>query len=1099
MKYIKLYIFFTLITNQLYSQDWMWAKHFNGTGQNQPIGIVQDSNGDYYVYGNFNGTVAQDGFTLNSSGLQDVFLSKYDNTGQILWIKQIGGTGAETAYGVSLSKDGSSIYVTGTFNGTCGFSGTNLTSQGGSDIFMANYASDGSLNWAKNAAYGSVNQINGNITVDDDGNIIMIGVFFTDVTFYGGLYTISFGDPLMRQCFIAKFDESGNPLWSKLITGNNSATYVRSVSTFNNEYYFSGQYIGNLTIDATTVTNNTSYRDGFVFKLNNSGNFQWIRQICGTDNDEFVYKNINDESGNVILAGYFFSNRLKIDSTATDTSKLQVWNVNQGTSDIIILKYSPAGALQWTKTAGTTKDEKVIDIHAGNNKVIITGSYDGKIAFDSNNLLNYGGNDVFIAECDVNGMFTMAIRAIGMSTDIGEAVLFSKTGRNFIAAGDFISDTLYLGAYEFLNSQSGKRDAYIARFGCFDSIQVTVTPVTCVDGMGIPIEDNGSVSAAPSNGNEPYSYNWSNGATTSSITGLGLGDFTVTVTGTYGCTLVKTANVGYLPSVQASVTFNNISCFGQTNGDATAVPSLGFPPYSYAWSTGATTAYISNLSAGVYSVTVSDQCSNTAVEFVTITEPAILNATTSGTQVSSCVENGTATANPTGGTPSYSYLWTTGGTTQTIVDLAAGTYTVTVTDSKGCTVSKNITLTVVTPLSLTASSTPSSGCAPTGTATANPLNGNLPYSYIWTNGGTTQTIINLSPGWYTVTVTDACGITRRRTVIVSGVTALSVTTTSTPSSNCAPTGTATANPANGNPPYSYLWTTGGTTQTITNIPAGSYTVTVTDDCGVSKTSSTSVSTVTTLSVTGSSTPSSYCAPTGTATANPADGNPPYTYIWTTGGTTQTITNLWAGTYTVTVTDVCGITKTRSVSVGNNTALNVSLTYTCTTPVCDGTATANPFGGDSPYTYLWDDGLSQTTQTAVSLCAGFYWVTVTDYYGCTKSNKIRVKPCAKNMDISPEEFFDKESSDNEEDEISGLFIYPNPASGEIFIRVNEDAQEGNISIELSDILSKVVLKLNVNPKENPPVTVNISDLPPGIYIIRWINHEEYFTKKLVIQR
>ncbi len=347
--------------------------------------------------------------------------------------------------------------------------------------------------------------------------------------------------------------------------------------------------------------------------------------------------------------------------------------------------------------------------------------------------------------------------------------------------------------------------------------------------------------------------------------------------------------------------------------------------------------------------------------------------------------DGDATVNVSGGTSPYSYSWSNGGTTQTINNLCAGTYTVTVTDANGCTVQDTVELIDPTPVTISITSTdPSCDGSCDGDATANVSGGTSPYSYSWSNGGTTQTINNLCAGTYTVTVTDANGCTATESVTLTAPPALSVDFDSTDAScNGSCDGSATANVNGGTSPYSYSWSNGGTTQTINNLCAGTYTVTVTDANGCQFVDSVTISEPSAISISFSSTDASCNGSCdGSATANVSGGTSPYSYSWSNGGTSQTINNLCAGSYTVTVTDANGCTETDSITINEPAAL--SSTITTHAPQCnggcDGDATVNVSGGTSPYSYSWSNG--GTTQTINNLCAGTYTVTVTDANGCS---------------------------------------------------------------------------------------------------------------------
>lgn len=210
------------------------------------------------------------------------------------------------------------------------------------------------------------------------------------------------------------------------------------------------------------------------------------------------------------------------------------------------------------------------------------------------------------------------------------------------------------------------------------------------------------------------------------------------------------------------------SC-GQNDGAAIVIPGAGVAPYSYNWSNGGTTQQISNVGAGVYMVTVTDAngCTDSAsVSVNNIGGPTLQSAT--GTNVTCNGDgDGTATASATGGTPPYSYMWSNGGTTQSISNLGGGTYTVTITDANGCLVSGTVTVTEPAALAAGASATDETcqGCND-GTATASPTGGTAPYTYNWSNGSTSQNIFSLAPGTYTVTITDANGCTTMQDVTV---------------------------------------------------------------------------------------------------------------------------------------------------------------------------------------------------------------------------------------------------------------------------------------------------------------------------------------------
>jgi len=277
-----------------------------------------------------------------------------------------------------------------------------------------------------------------------------------------------------------------------------------------------------------------------------------------------------------------------------------------------------------------------------------------------------------------------------------------------------------------------------------------------------------------------------------------------------------------------------------------------------------------------------------------------------------------------------------------------------------------------------------------GTATVIATGGVQPYSYQWSTGSTFVVIYNLLPGDYQVTVTDATGaVATTNVTVVTGPEGIWLMPVSTPASCGACDGTANPDAMLGAPPYTYQWSDGQTSATATGLCPGEYTVTVTDTQGCANSATVFVGSAGNLNVSASSTDTGCNGNDGTATANPSGGMAPYTYNWSNGATTQTISGLSPGTYTVTVTSADGCQGVASVTVGGSGS-DLSVNTSSTPTECgstDGTATANGSGGVPPYVYTWSNG--GTTQTITNLAPGVYIVTITDSQGCTSNSTVEV--------------------------------------------------------------------------------------------------------------
>ncbi|MBL7774871.1 MAG: SprB repeat-containing protein, partial [Saprospiraceae bacterium] len=303
--------------------------------------------------------------------------------------------------------------------------------------------------------------------------------------------------------------------------------------------------------------------------------------------------------------------------------------------------------------------------------------------------------------------------------------------------------------------------------GCTASATVSITqpPTLTANVSATPQmangQNDGTASASPSGGTPGYTYLWSNAETTATINNLLPGSYTVTVTDANGCTAVAIATVNaYDCTIDADVDASDALCFEANNGTATVVTTAGLAPFTFAWSTGDTTATINGLAPGVYTVVVTDAANCPEAIAFTISEPSLLRANVSATNLSGpSTGDGSASSNPTGGTAPYTFLWSNAETTATINNLDAGTYTVTVTDANGCSVVRMVEVLAgncgVT-LNFITAGVKCNGQS-NGAATAIINGGTGPFSYLWSSGDTTATAPMLAAGTHTVTITDALG------------------------------------------------------------------------------------------------------------------------------------------------------------------------------------------------------------------------------------------------------------------------------------------------------------------------------------------------------
>jgi gliding motility-associated-like protein len=545
------------------------------------------------------------------------------------------------------------------------------------------------------------------------------------------------------------------------------------------------------------------------------------------------------------------------------------------------------------------------------------------------------------------------------------------------------------------------------------SLTTSSTPASC--------SNDGSATVNVSGGSGSYSYLWNdaNAQTTQTASNIFTGNYSVTVTdNTTGC--VNTATV-FVSNAGAPVAYiqnsANVSCFGGSDGSATAAVASGTAPFTFAWSTGATTAAISNLAAGNYSVTGTDSRGCFSITSIVISEPSLLIVVVDSIDSVSCFgfSDGAVYISADGGSGGYQYLWNTNPpqTTASASGLTAGTYTVTVSDVNNCTITQDVTVFEPAAMQIQQSTT-DAACFNTsdGAASITITSATTVQSYQWSNGNTTNQISNVLPATYYVTVTDINGCSLADTLIVNAPDTIFIDETITDISCFGATdGNISVVISGGTPgnvtPYTVLWTGGSTNTSISNLAQGSYSITATDGSGCTVSETYTIIEPAQLQATlTAQNISCFGLTDGQITVNTTGGTSPFNYSLN-GGTSQTgnvYSNLIAGNYDVVVTDAGNCTATANAVIIEPAALQLNVTGN--PPRCygeaSGNATATVTGGTVPFNYSWNSSPAQNTPTATDLPDGNYSVTVTDAGGCTITDTITlIQPPPIAVDAVPD--------------------------------------------------------------------------------------------------
>lgn len=539
-------------------------------------------------------------------------------------------------------------------------------------------------------------------------------------------------------------------------------------------------------------------------------------------------------------------------------------------------------------------------------------------------------------------------------------------------------------------------------------------PVTVYDTMTIFIQ-TGTISATSTNatcfganngtatvsfsGNPTATFSWSpNVSSGSTATGLAPGVYIVNVNDPGGCSGADTVTITEPTQLVLAMSGTDATCSGATDGTSQVIAAGGTGAYTYTWNTNPPqyTSSAQNLPAGTYSVTVVDANSCSASDIFTVNQPQAL-AITIGTAPETCSNaNGAATANVTGGTAPYNYSWNTSPPqlTQAATGLAAGNYTVYVQDANGCQLSLGTTIVMPSAVSIQAVTTTDVLCngGNTGSAVALIQGGVAPFNYNWTTPAFSgNTANNVPAGNYSVTVTDSNGCSFSQNFVINQPTLLTFANVSEVDVLCFgdATGAAFAAVSGGVPPYNYVWTgTNSNTGDAPDLPAGTYTVTVTDQNNCVITQSYNITQPPVLDAVSTGDVICLNSNSGTASVAVTGGVTPYNYNWNPPvSTSSSAVNLDGGYYTILVTDANGCTFNTALSIQESTIPTIT-SVEIENVDCFGNATGsislNIQGGTSPLTFNWNPTTAANSATADSLVAGNYFVTISDVIGCFSS-------------------------------------------------------------------------------------------------------------------
>ncbi|HXH19714.1 MAG TPA: T9SS type A sorting domain-containing protein [Chitinophagales bacterium] len=599
------------------------------------------------------------------------------------------------------------------------------------------------------------------------------------------------------------------------------------------------------------------------------------------------------------------------------------------------------------------------------------------------------------------------------------------------------------------------------------TLGAVTTPPSCFNG------NDGAIDLAVNGGTPSFDYTWSTGENAEDINSLSAGAYHVSVVDAHECSATLSIAVQSPQSIMIASFVDDVTCFGENDGSILITVTGGRGPYNYEWTDGISSEDLLGISAGNYSLTVTDDEGCTASETFTVSEPQQLTAVINFRDDVSCYggNDGILCTQASGGTSPYAYEWSNGVNSACASGLSAGTYYLIVMDANGCSIQEsarvnepaeamNATIEIVSPIS----------CSGVSDAhlCAQILAGEAPYTFVWSGGQTTACVSGLEPGSYEFTVTDKNGCLAFSNNVTLDEPAPLLLSTVSDNANCfgATDGGIALEVLGGTPPYAFEWSNGSSTQDLIGVGAGSYIVTATDAHACTATASALVGQPGPMALGAVASPvTCFGDSDGSIDLTVQGGIPPYTYSWSTGDAMQDIYALPAGIYSVVVQDLNGCEATLLVEVQEPAPilLTSNITNVSTPGGTDGAIVLMASGGSAPYQYLWSTG--DTSPALSGLAEGNYSVTVTDANGCTISDVFGI---GANFQIMDEPIF--------------LQAHPNPSNSLFYIDMYGNGY-GTARLRVVDVFEREVITKYIEMKNGKASEqISLSDVPSGIYYV-----------------
>ncbi len=933
-----------------------WSEELGGSQNDIPEVVYNTIDGDFIIAGL---SASSDGSINDNKGGTDLWVTKLDGNGNLIWEKNYGGSEDDFAMDLQPTLDGGYVMVGGSASANIDLT----NNKGRTDLWVLKINADGELLWSKSFG-GSGVEMGTSIQTISDGYIL------AGCTGSGGESGVSagFGG---NEFWVLKLDLDGDLVWEKTYGGKRHDA-AKSILVSNNDEFL---IAGNTWSNDGDVSNNNGHSDAWIIKIDNVGTLLWEKTFGGDTPDRLnSLSKTND--GNYIFAGVKSEMDL-VSNGFYGRYDEQYW----------VLKFSESGQLLWEETYGGNKYDEAYSVEPTlDGGYIIGGSVQSNLDEFSSNL---GNLDAWIIKTDGTGTAEWSKLYGGEGNEDLKSITETFDGGYLMlsATNSYYIDTTFVN--------NGFYDWWIVKLEG-NSINVNLG-----NDLTVCHEETFVLDANIAGCN--CTYLWNDGSTdaTRNLSITSTTNYSVTVTNADGLEGIDQITV-FASQPSVSISTINIPCFGDQDGAITLTPAE--QNYSYLWNTGSTNKDLTNLGAGTYTLTITDDNFCEKIEEIILIQNTDIEIS-SQLEMPSCYdsEDGAINIFPSGGTGNYTYLWNTGAATQNIDSLESGDYIITITDGNGCEEIQLFTIEVPDSISIISTVFDISCFGEVdGMIQAQAIGGNGGYEYSWSNNESTSTIDSLSEGNYSLVVTDVNGCVQTETFNLSQ-------------------------------PDPFL-----VIPTFTEI-------------------------------------SCYGMSDGAIDLDVEGGNGGYVFNWSSGANS----GLSSGDYNVTITDMNNCEVIESYFLLQPDSLVISIVATDPVDGNDGIISATVTGGNSPYDFIWNDGMYDEAEIS-DLPAGIYDLIITDANGCTENVSVMLEPTS---------IFKIEN-------LQTFEIFPNPNDGTFFLKLEFEKRK-DIEITIFNELGQIIQQYS-HSDNYILEKINLESAASGLFFVKIKTEQGVVVKRVVVQ-